>query len=199
MRYAMKAHPTEYRGVEYDSRLEATWAAFFDLAGWTHHYQPVDLEGWSPDFSIQTAEDPILVEVKPIEPVKRPWPKSSVFDAATERRMVLAAGERHNLLLLGLRPPGTVENANYEHALPELGAFYDPFDCGAWETAVLIAPAGAWDIDISGCGVFGPRIAEGRGIGGDHHCHGVDSAMAQSAWSQAKNATKYRPSKRAGV
>lgn len=50
--YRIKAHPTMYNGVQYRSRLEARWAAFFDLIGWQHEYEPIDLPGWSPDFRV---------------------------------------------------------------------------------------------------------------------------------------------------
>lgn len=50
--YTVKAHPTKYNGVQYRSRLEARWAAFFDLIGWQHEYEPIDLPGWSPDFRV---------------------------------------------------------------------------------------------------------------------------------------------------
>lgn len=72
-KYTVKAHPTMYNGVQYRSRLEARWAAFFDLAGWQHEYEPIDLPGWSPDFRVEFncghSECPpthtLLVEVKP--------------------------------------------------------------------------------------------------------------------------------------
>lgn len=50
--YRIKSHPTMYNGVQYRSRLEARWAAFFDLIGWQHEYEPIDLPGWSPDFRV---------------------------------------------------------------------------------------------------------------------------------------------------
>jgi hypothetical protein len=53
MRYTIKAHPTKYNGVQYRSRLEARWAAFFDLVEWKHEYEPIDLPGWSPDFRVE--------------------------------------------------------------------------------------------------------------------------------------------------
>lgn len=73
MKYRIKAHPTMYKGVQYRSRLEARWAAFFDLIGWKHEYEPIDLQGWSPDFRVEFecghSECPkthvLLVEVKP--------------------------------------------------------------------------------------------------------------------------------------
>jgi hypothetical protein len=36
-RYTVKAHPTMYNGVQYRSRLEARWAAFFDLNQFKGH------------------------------------------------------------------------------------------------------------------------------------------------------------------
>lgn len=51
-----------YDGVQFRSRLEARWAAFFDLLTWDWLYEPVDLNGWIPDFSIFGH---VLVEVKP--------------------------------------------------------------------------------------------------------------------------------------
>ncbi len=50
MIYTLAAHPTKYAGVQFRSRLESRWAAFFDLAGICWEYEPVDLDGWTPDF-----------------------------------------------------------------------------------------------------------------------------------------------------
>lgn len=52
MIYTITAHPTKYSGVLFRSRLEARWAAFFDLIDWRWEYEPVDLEGWTPDFRL---------------------------------------------------------------------------------------------------------------------------------------------------
>jgi hypothetical protein len=46
------------------SRLEAKWAAFFDLCGWQWTYEPFDLPGWIPDFLIDNS---MLVEIKPLQ------------------------------------------------------------------------------------------------------------------------------------
>lgn len=62
-----------YNGVQYRSRLEARWAAFFDLIHWEHEYEPIDLPGWSPDFRVVflcghsecRGSHSLLVEVKP--------------------------------------------------------------------------------------------------------------------------------------
>lgn len=68
----IKAHPTKYNGTLFRSRLEATWAAMFDICaiGWS--YEPVDLDGWTPDFEITLRGIQVLVEVKPVSLVKLP-------------------------------------------------------------------------------------------------------------------------------
>lgn len=67
MEYDIKSKPTIYNGTKYRSRLEARWAAFFDLIGWRHQYEPYDLDGWTPDFAIYGSASRILfLEVKPI-------------------------------------------------------------------------------------------------------------------------------------
>ena len=45
------AVPTLYRGIEYRSRLQARWAAFFDEIGKQHTYEPFDPTGTSPTSS----------------------------------------------------------------------------------------------------------------------------------------------------
>lgn len=61
------AVPTTYSGVLFRSRLEARWAAFFDLCGWDWAYEPSHLDGWLPDFLIRTRACDVLAEVKPID------------------------------------------------------------------------------------------------------------------------------------
>jgi len=55
--------PTKYAGIEFRSRTEARWAALYDLLGWSWTYEPLDYNGWIPDFLIN---DSLLVEIKPI-------------------------------------------------------------------------------------------------------------------------------------
>jgi hypothetical protein len=62
----LKAIPTKYRGIQMRSRLEAKWACMFDLLGWKWEYEPIDFNGWIPDFVIKGHSRPILVECKPI-------------------------------------------------------------------------------------------------------------------------------------
>lgn len=64
--YTVAAIPTRYAGVNFRSRLEAKWAAFFDLVGWRWEYEPIDLNGWIPDFVLFGCGHHVFVEVKPI-------------------------------------------------------------------------------------------------------------------------------------
>lgn len=67
MQYKIKAHPTDYAGVHFRSRLEARWAAFFNCMKWKWEYEPIDLEKWSPDFRVITPMATLLAEVKPFD------------------------------------------------------------------------------------------------------------------------------------
>jgi len=76
--YEIAAHPTRYDGVLFHSRLEARWAAFFDLSGWMWQYEPIDLKSWTPDFYVKfncghsecTGYHDLYVEVKPFRSIE---------------------------------------------------------------------------------------------------------------------------------
>jgi hypothetical protein len=84
---------TAYRNFEFRSRLEAKWAVFFDLCGWKWSYEPIDCNGWIPDFAI--GHRPTLVEVKPF------W---HLEDFAEARAKIVASGYGRDVLLLGCDP-----------------------------------------------------------------------------------------------
>lgn len=73
------AIPTKYSGVQFRSRLEASWAAFFDLAGWEWEYEPCELPGWIPDFYLKfecghsacNGYHDLLAEVKPFDSLEK--------------------------------------------------------------------------------------------------------------------------------
>lgn len=93
----MAGIPTVYGGVRFRSRLEARWAAFFDLLEWRWEYEPLDLEGYIPDFMLTGVwEDPFLVEVKPIV---RLFGNESEFDA--HLRHFADSGWRSSAIVVG--------------------------------------------------------------------------------------------------
>lgn len=63
----LKALPTEYRGLQFRSRLEARWAVFYDALGIPYEYERegYDLNGiwYLPDFWIPTLD--AWIEIKP--------------------------------------------------------------------------------------------------------------------------------------
>jgi len=56
--------PTKYKTVQFRSRLEAKWAALFDLLEWEWEYEPIDAKGYIPDFWITPLK--CFAEVKPL-------------------------------------------------------------------------------------------------------------------------------------
>jgi hypothetical protein len=71
----IKAIPTTYAGTRFRSRLEARWAAFFDLAGLEWEYEPCDMDGWCPDFALMVNGAAVYAEVKPVALIKRDFPE----------------------------------------------------------------------------------------------------------------------------
>lgn len=124
----MKAIPTIYNGRRFRSRLEARWAAMFDLLGWPYEYEPVDFDGWIPDFLLLGAKR-LFVEVKPVE----------IFpeDIAVE---IDRSGCKDECLIVG-----TVMLRSEEIVLPSMGwigelSWDGPDHDRFWQSAV----AGCW-------------------------------------------------------
>lgn len=65
MDYNVKSINTIYKNQLFKSKLEAKWAAMFDLFGWEWAYEPVKIGSKIPDFIIKGKKADIIVEVKP--------------------------------------------------------------------------------------------------------------------------------------
>jgi len=98
--YGIKAVETKYAGTVFRSRLEARWAAFFDVVGWPWVYEPFDLDGWFPDFLLKPVvktRPPVLVEIKPITEFCK--------DTADRiEKSLVKSNNKFEPLLLGLTP-----------------------------------------------------------------------------------------------
>jgi hypothetical protein len=188
--------PTVYQGVHFRSRLEARWAAFFDLLGWRWHYEPLDLDGWIPDFLIEPfpgdfhpksseciRKKSLLVEVKPI--LERD-------DAITEKieralgtsadKAVLYDDLNFDALLVGLFPRticGTVMRIGWLMS-------------DAWQGSVLIDINAAGDgsrYDISAeVQIFGGRLSGWRDGG---HLPTSNPKNIDALWKRAGNAVQW--------
>jgi len=101
--YKIAAIDTQYNERRYRSRLEAKWAAFFDLCGWRAEYEPFDLGEWSPDFLIKGWRTEILVEVKPITAIDVPtiWKMHTAAEKAGFKGELLLVGTYPTSVLLG--------------------------------------------------------------------------------------------------
>jgi hypothetical protein len=115
--YNIKAIETKLMGFTFRSRLEARWAAFFELCGWQWDYEPTDFNGWIPDFAIY-GRNPIYVEVKPV--IKLPQEVADKIDSS---------GCQNEVLILGQTFPVPNAKVNFtstqSHALGWLREVYD--------------------------------------------------------------------------
>lgn len=92
--------PTTYRSGRFRSRLEARWANFFDLVGWSWVYEPIDCDGYIPDFLIQGPR-PFFVEVGPCI-------VAADYDEKAEKPDVAVRELGHDLLVVGVSPVAPV-------------------------------------------------------------------------------------------
>jgi hypothetical protein len=67
--YTVPALTSTYKGVVFRSRLEARWAAYFDMIGIKWQYEPEGYKlpsgNYCPDFFCETTSDAFFVEIKP--------------------------------------------------------------------------------------------------------------------------------------
>lgn len=133
--------PTAYRGTHFRSRLEAKWAAFFDLIGWSWIYEPMDADGYIPDFLIQGPR-PFFVEVGAVY-------TTAEYIAKAEKADLAAASLGRDLLVVGMAAVADM-----------LDACYPDVPSAGWLGEYDVWP-GEWDGQRFGDGT--PGFAWGRG------------------------------------
>lgn len=178
MEYRIKAHPTRYAGIEFRSRLEATWAAFFDQLGWQWSYEPIDLNGWVPDFAINGALLDLFVEVKPTRN-----PEPAILD-----KMVAAAPES-NLLWVG-REPVFDQDVPVIHSL---GFHWCP-RYEKWKSLAVVDSASTGRIDVH-LHPAEPYLGFHYGEQTDHlkYDYSAHPVGLRQKWKDASNITRWRP------
>lgn len=198
----IKAHPTTYGGVNFRSRLEAKWAAFFDLLDWTWQYEPIDLNGWTPDFSIQCHSGPIYVEVKPIEWSGCPDDNTKQVRARADldkvRRYIVTASNPREVLILGTAPAfltagpkGGWEWGDYCLGLLD-GLYEHEGKRYAFEDPALMHFSPKTGYDFRACyGSFHFRLS--GEYDGDHHLHDadIDPEEVKALWREASNTVQW--------
>jgi hypothetical protein len=182
------AIPTQYAGVNFRSRLEARWASFFDLCGWKWEYEPLDLNGWIPDFILLGNPRPVLVEVKPyLHPIE-----AGAIGAKMERACVGTEWAKWDLLLLGTGPfeGGQAKDCD-RLCLGLVGERAERGDVTWWQGACLGRYTGGAD--------FSPAYGWYTGrITGEHFevpGGGADDTEDYflDLWKQAGNQTQWKP------
>jgi hypothetical protein len=189
-----------FSGTQFRSRLEARWAAFFDLAGWRWIYEPVDFSGWIPDFALIGQSHLVLIEVKPLC-----WINDN--DHETMRRMidrcndlekcwrVIDGAAKDDLeidLNLQAMPEVLVVGA-YPHIIDDevlLGAFLREAWGNGCDLAILRQGYHPQRFDFHAhYGSYEYRI--GGHHDGDHHIKALRSFDVEEAWRGAGNAVQW--------
>lgn len=129
------AIPTRYAGVNFRSRLEARWAAFFDLRDLKWDYEPIDFNGWIPDFVLRPIVAGEVVDVHAeIKPIFDPMPDEIGYEKAVKHSRNMW------VLLLGAAPLdfqiGCLLNREPEdNCWQELNGVLSGYDIENWKLA----------------------------------------------------------------
>jgi hypothetical protein len=178
--------PTRYKGRQYRSRLEARWAAFFDLLSWKYEYEPCDFEGWIPDFVLYEATT-VYVEVKPV--VTFPQEVAAKIDATSCEEEALIVGST-----ILKKMCGWWDSSYYLGWLRE--APDGPSEGWVWG----LAPLGQWIMKAGhlprpgfchDMHSFCDRITGGYD-GGSHGGERLDTSRIEVAWAEAGNIVQWR-------
>jgi hypothetical protein len=173
------AIPTEYRNVMFRSRLEARWARFFDALTWPWQYEPIDLDGYIPDFILQF-ERPLLVEVKPALDPSFMGPAELKIDRSGWEHEALVVGaniwELHRASPLIGRIGELTDVPGEAHEWGEARLFY----CNRCQSASLLAIDGSW------------RCRRCAVDDGKHHVSNVPHELPE-LWLRAGNEVQWKP------
>lgn len=170
---------TRYNGINFRSRLEAKWAAMFDLLKWGWTYEPTDFNGWIPDFAIH-GERIIYVEVKPVG--EFPQEVANKIDASGCHDEVLIVGMLGPMLEDGLTCP--IVGWLREGVLPQ--GFW-------WDFAPMSRYEGQDRIGFChGTGSYQDRIT-GKYDGGSLGSFPVTLEQVTMLWREASNRTRWNP------
>ncbi|MDH0117390.1 hypothetical protein N7379_23155 [Rhizobium pusense] len=188
MIYDVAAIPTRYNSVQFRSRLEARWAAFFDLAEIKWDYEPFDLDGWTPDFLIK-GKVPALIEVKPLY--------FSEFESLSIDQAKTAAGKAFR------SASQRRENPQFETIVLGAGPFRSE---GTWALGVMALERQLGSADLAELHQgYGPNTLDysarfgsfqyrvGGQHNGDHHIRRIRDNRPIDLWREAGNKVQWHP------
>ncbi len=185
----MNAIPTNYNGINFRSRLEAKWARFFDLLGWKWDYEPVDFDGYIPDFYLH-GERGCFVEIKPAMRVEE-------LASLNERSYAAMQGTDKRMLYLGAAIDISNSDCPYDgdedHEL--IGVVVDFLSDKCQDGRFVDLDDYAYFVDCEECGNVS---FTGVNLGWSTHCC-ADHTKKHSTvidvcdlWKQATNTTQYK-------
>lgn len=185
------AIPTRYDHTNFRSRLEARWAAFFDLLHWHWTYEPVDAEGYIPDFLIHGPR-PLFIEVGPC-----------ITEADYREKAVKPNASRlaHDILVVGVSPLAAGRGmGDFNDGHPKAGWLGESTAEG-WLTEPPLSFDWGWgqwfqclqcrQVNI----MHEVHSYQGRPCGhheGDGHLGLVDPGELDYLWQEAGNDVKWR-------
>jgi hypothetical protein len=191
MNYTIAAIETRYNGVNFRSRLEAKWAAMFDLLEWKWTYEPRDFDGWIPDFAIHGSRI-IYVEVKPAEYFPRDVGDKMIRSGCDDRMLIV--GSRVPLSGRDAITRGGHGETEYAHdELPYFGWCLHP-EPAVWEPAVFGRHGMDDYIGFMGTGYF---LADYTRECDAWNCtemppgRGVSACEIELLWREAGNRTRW--------
>lgn len=175
---------TLYRGIEFRSRLEARWAAFFTEIGWAYTYEPFDGDGYIPDFLIH-GDKPFLVEVKPaatVDEYREPIAKVERGLRSHWTRDILIVGVTPTARLDGELSPGLLGEAWTEQLDAPCEWIWDP---AAW---IICGLCDATAIHHTVQSYAGRPCSH---YDGDHYIWPLPEQPLAAAWAIATNNVKW--------
>ncbi len=192
MNRTIPAIETRYNGINFRSRLEAKWAAMFDLLRWGWTYEPTDFNGWIPDFAIHGKEI-VYVEVKPVSEFPKEVAQKIDRSGCSDEVLIVGMlgpmwGDEFDYPIVGwLREP----TVPYDSRRTKLGP--DDF---WWDTAPMSrykneGPNGRIGFCHSGAS-FTDRISGGYD-GGSFGSFPVTQEEITMLWREASNRTRWNP------
>jgi hypothetical protein len=185
-----------YKNIQFRSRLEAKWAAFFDLLGWRWEYEPFDLNGWIPDFLLIGKSRPILVEIKPVtELPEEVMEEISISLESSELR------EKYEILILGVTPLNGPVKVFDEPCIGWLGEWMSRTRHGQKEVIKLWFCAAPWQNWRNGglgfCHSYGSFYDRITGNYDGNTCGDLDVSLQvlQAMWGRAGDITQWKAPK----
>ena len=160
--------PTMYRGVKMRSRLEARWAAMFDEIGWPWAYEPIDLDGYIPDYLVSFEAGKLLTEVK-----------GAVEDFAIAESKIECSGWTDEALVVGATIDGPVIGRilEWDGADPRWGEA-QIFFCISCGMVSVLCVDGSWRC---------------RACGADDGNSHVGEFALEATWANCGNRVQWRP------